>query len=139
MWPLCKPTFSQSLPLLLPGWYAIMKRFRILGADTDSNAENQWILVPQGLHRSSPILGPEECAATTREALRAILSKSFLAKVTLCAIATTSLITSVLNFGFVQWTNWSYHTFGDKVYMRRIEHAYARITNDNARKEWEEQ
>ena len=139
MWPLRKPTFSQSLPLLLPDWYAIVKRIRIVVTDVDNNAENQWTLVPRRLDRSSPMLGTVVRALTTREALRAILSKAFLAKVTLCAIATTSLIISFLNIGFVQWTNRSYHTFDDKVYMRRIEYSYERNTNDNARKEWEEE
>jgi hypothetical protein len=66
-------------------------------------------------------------------------SKAFLAKVALCLIATTSLITSVLNFGVTRWNNRSYHTFETNDYMTRIEHAYERITNEKARMEWEEQ
>jgi hypothetical protein len=139
LWPLCNPTSNfLTIPfsLLLPDWFAIGKIVRIAVADVDNNAENQWTFVPRRLNRSSPTLKTEEHAATKREALRAILSKAFLAKVTLCAIATTSLITSVLNFGFVQSSN---HTFVNKDYMRRIERAYEKIANDNARKEWEEQ
>jgi hypothetical protein len=67
------------------------------------------------------------------------LSKAFLAKVALCSIATTSLITSVLNVSVSQWNNQSYHTFETNDYMTRIEHAYERITNEKARMEWEEQ
>jgi hypothetical protein len=85
------------------------------------------------------MLGTEERAASKREALRAILSKVFLAKVTLCAIATTSLIISLLNFGVTQWTGRSNHTFKNIDYMTRIEHAYEIITNDKARMEWEQQ
>ena len=51
------------------------------------------------------MLGTEERAASKREALRAVLSKVFLAKVTLCAIATTSFLISILNFGVAQLSN----------------------------------
>jgi hypothetical protein len=85
------------------------------------------------------MLGTEEHAASKREALRAIFSKVFLAKVMPCALATTSLITTALNFGFVQWNNSrSYHYFDNHDYMRRIEDAYERLTNDDARMEWVE-
>jgi hypothetical protein len=82
--------------------------------------------------------GKEERAVAKREALCDTISKVFLVKVALCSIATTSFITSVLNFGVVQWSNRSYHTFENKDYMTRIQHAYERITNEETRMEWEE-
>jgi hypothetical protein len=85
------------------------------------------------------MLGMEERAASKREALRTIFSKVFLAKVTLCVIATTSLTTSVLNFGYVQCINRQYRTFEHKDYMTRIDHAYERLTkDDDARMAWAE-
>jgi hypothetical protein len=114
-----------------------------LVADADNNAENQeWTFVPRSLNRTSPIpQGTEErVASSKREASRAVFSIAFLAtKVAIYAIATTSFISSVLNFGSVRWSNRSYHTFDNKDYMTRIEHAYETITNDKARMKWEEQ
>jgi hypothetical protein len=81
------------------------------------------------------MLGTEEHgAASKREALRDIFSKGFLAKVTLCAIATASLISSVLNVTFVQWNN-RQNSFEHKEFMR-LGLAYERLTNDEARMEW---
>jgi hypothetical protein len=83
------------------------------------------------------VLETEERAASKKEALCAIFSKAFLANVTLCVIATTSFLISILNFGVAQLKNWSY-SFANQDFMS-IEHAYERLTNDDARKEWEEQ
>jgi hypothetical protein len=112
--------------------------------NNDSDTDSQWTFVPRGLNRSSPMPGTEERVGVSK-GLRYILSKASLAKVTLCTIATnsliSSLISSVLSFGVAQWTSRShgYYTFETNDYMTRIEHAYERITNDKARMEWEEQ
>lgn len=82
------------------------------------------------------MVGKEERAVSKREALRAIFSKAFLANVTLCAIATTSLIISVLNFAFVHWISRSYHSFENKYYLTRLEHAFERLTNNDAGMKW---
>jgi hypothetical protein len=120
----------------LPDWYAIVKRFQIVGADTGNNTENQWTFVPRGLNRSYPMLGTEELAAIKKESFRAIFSKAFLAKFTLCVIATTSLLISILNFSDAQLKFWT-HSFENQDFMR-IEHAFERLTDDDARREWAE-
>jgi hypothetical protein len=80
------------------------------------------------------MLGTEERTASRREAVRAIFSKVFLTYLTLCVIATSSLLINILNFGDAQLENWRYR-FGNQDFMR-IEHAYERLTNDDARMEW---
>jgi hypothetical protein len=74
-------------------------------------------------------------AARKREAMREIFSKAFIARAMLCAIATASLIISVLNFAVVQYHHRP-NKYENKDYRRSIELAYERLTNDDARAEW---